>query len=247
MSARVSPRFWAIVAGVVVAISAVIFETSRDVSLSAASMRRPPRPSAPATQADQELAPLPITLDGFSVSGPRPVTVAPGRPVPIELMTRTVALTIETDRFHDVRDGIDRLVADHRGSLVGIVASSVGAAAGAQPRRSLTATVTVPAAEGGAALAAARALGVVSQETPSAEDVTESDRLLRMRLDTARSEDRRLAALLQSTTPVADEQGVRRAEQRALAEATRLTQEEAALLTRASVLTIVLKIEASGS
>jgi hypothetical protein len=220
------------------ATGAVVFEVYRGLDLSAGFVRRPSRPSPSASATDDQRPPMAITIDGVSVQD-EPLQAAGST----RLMARTISLSLSTDRYHDIRDAIDQLVATHHGALVGVVATTAATSAGASSR-SLTATMTVPLVEAVAARVAARTLGTVLQETPSTEDLTDADRALLARIQAARAEDRRLTALLAGgTAGIPDVAGVQRAQSRARTEADRLTLEETALAARAAVVTIVLKIE----
>lgn len=233
-----SPSFLIALALLAVTTGAVVSEVCRGVDLSGGFVRRPRRAGLSAST-DELRPPMAITIDGVSIRSEPPPAAGSAR-----LIARTVTVSLSTDRFHDIRDAIDQLVARHHGALVGIVATTTGSSVGALSRRSLTATITVPVVEADAARLSARALGTLVQESPSTEDLTDGDRALLLRIEAARAEDRRLTGLLSGgTAGIPDIAGVERAQARARAEAERLTAEEMVLAARTAVVTLVLKIE----
>src|SRR5688572_27994945 len=92
------------------------------------------------------------------------------------MIARTVSMSLTTERFDEARSALERAVAAEGGSIAAFTSD------GEPRRRTLRATVRVPAAWLDAALAAFRALGVVKHESLETADVSDSYRDLTVRI-----------------------------------------------------------------
>jgi hypothetical protein len=114
---------------------------------------------------------------------------------PDRMIVRTAEMVMTSDRFDQIRSELERLVAAQQGRLTSLNVSGDPA-----DRRSLRATVGVPAARMEALLAGLRTLGRVQEESLGSDDVTESFRDLGLRTANARREEQRLVELLTRRT-----------------------------------------------
>ncbi len=136
------------------------------------------------------------------------------------MIARTVSMSLTTERFDEARSALERAVAAEGGSIAAFTSD------GEPRRRTLRATVRVPAARLDAALAAFRALGVVKHESLETADVSDSYRDLTVRIRNARIEEQRLVELLKTRTgTVKDVLDVEREIARVRSEAERMAAE----------------------
>ena len=163
-------------------------------------------------------------------------SVAP-QPSDRRMIARTVTMSLTTERFDDIRTALERATAAEGGSIVSL-------SSGGEPRRrTLRATVRVPAARLEAALAAFRALGALKHESLATADVTDSYRDLTIRIRNARVEEQRLVELLKTRTgTVKDVLDVEREIARVRSEAERMTAEAEATRNRATFSLVTLEI-----
>ena len=158
-------------------------------------------------------------------------------PADQRMIARTVTMSLTTERFDDIRTALERATAAEDGSVVSL-------SSGGEPRRrTLRATVRVPAARLEAALAAFRALGVLKHESLATDDVTDRYRDLTIRISNARVEEQRLVELLKTRTgTVKDVLDVEREIARVRGEAERMTAEAEATRNRATFSLVTLEI-----
>ena len=119
------------------------------------------------------------------------VVPPPGGP----MIVRTAGVTLTTRDFEQVRAGLDDILRRHRG-YVGELNISTPAGV----KRTLTATLRVPADQLDATLAEVRKLGRVEAESQSGQEITAQYVDLEARLSNSRNTERRLVDLLQQRT-----------------------------------------------
>jgi anti-sigma factor RsiW len=154
------------------------------------------------------------------------------------MVARAVSLSIVTDRFADVRAALERITADMRG-MVG----SLNMTGDPPTRRSLHATLRVPAARLDAALVEVRKLGQVRQESQSSEDVSDAHRDLVVRISNATKEEARLNDLLVNRTGrLQDVLAVEREVTRVRGEIEQMKAQELAMRNRVTYATISVEI-----
>ena len=157
---------------------------------------------------------------------------------PDRMIVRSARISLTSDRFDDMRPAIDRLLAQHQGRI-----SALNVTGDPSTRRSLHATIRVPAAQLDALLAGIRALGRVQDESLGTDDVTESFRDLGLRTANARREEQRLVELLSRRTgDLADVLAVERELARVRLEIERMEAETRATQQRVDLATIELTI-----
>ena len=162
--------------------------------------------------------------------------VAP-QPSGQRMIARTVTMSLTTERFDDIRAALERATAAEEGSVVSLSSD------GESRRRTLRATVRVPAARLEAALAAFRTLGVLKQESLATDDVTDSYRDLTIRIRNARVEEQRLVELLKTRTgTVKDVLDVEREIARVRSEAERMTAAAETTRNRATFSLVTLEV-----
>jgi len=165
-------------------------------------------------------------------------TAAVPQPSDQRMIARTVTLSLTTERFDDIRTALERATAAEGGSVVSL-------ASGGEPRRrTLRATVRVPAARLDAALVAFRALGVLKNESLATDDVTDSYRDLTIRIRNARVEELRLVELLKSRTgTVKDVLDVEREIARVRSQAERMAAEAETTRNRAAFSLVTVEVD----
>jgi Domain of unknown function (DUF4349)/Putative zinc-finger len=195
-------------------------------------------PSAPAPRVDAQRV-LPslgyVSRPGDKLMGaPQPSD----QPSDQRMIARTVTLSLTTERFDDIRTALERATAAEGGSVVSL-------ASGGEPRRrTLRATVRVPAARLDAALVAFRALGVLKNESLATDDVTDSYRDLTIRIRNARVEEQRLVELLKSRTgTVKDVLDVEREIARVRSQAERMAAEAETTRNRAAFSLVTVEVD----
>jgi hypothetical protein len=224
-----TPAFLITLALLALVTGGIVFDLSRGADESGGFLHPPRRRAVIEAPVVEPRPPIQITLDGVSLHPDAPQPTGPAR-----LVARTITFGLTTDKFHDIQDAIAKWVAAHHASIVGEEGL---------PGRVLMVTLTVPPDEAEAARVGVRTLGTVLRESAATEDLTDSHRTLLSRIDVARAEDRRLTELLARGGSIQDTAGVTRAQTFAHTEASRLAVEAAAVAARASVVTMVLKIE----
>jgi hypothetical protein len=153
-------------------------------------------------------------------------------------IVRTATLTIVTRDFAAIRPAVDRILRDV-GGFVGSIQVSGETTAG-----SLRGTLRVPANRLADTLAALRALGRVTDETQTGEDVSEQVRDLEARLVNSRNTEKRLTEVLRNRTgDVSDVLQVEREIARVREEIERMDAERANLARRVSYATITLQVD----
>jgi hypothetical protein len=155
-----------------------------------------------------------------------------------QLIVRTAGVSLSTDKFDEIRSGLERVVAAHHGSVAALTAS------GDPPnQRSINATLRVPVAELDAALAGVRALGRVVQESQSSEDVTDAHRDLAIRISNAKIEEQRLDQILKDRTgKLSDVLSVEQEQSRVRTEIEQMEAQELAMRNRATLSTITVDV-----
>jgi len=155
-----------------------------------------------------------------------------------QMIVRTATISLSSDKFDDIRPGLERVVEAHHGSIAALTAS------GDPPnQRSITATLRVPSAELDAALAGVRALGRVLQESQSSEDVTDAHRDLAIRISNAKVEEQRLDQILKDRTgKLSDVLSVEQAQSRVRTEIEQMEAQELAMRNRAALSTITVDV-----
>ncbi len=151
---------------------------------------------------------------------------------------RTVSIRITAIDFDAVRPAVDRILRDVSGFVGEIRTSDAQEAA-----RSLHATLRVPAARLDEAVRALRALGRVTDETQSGDDVTERVVDIEARLANGRNTEKRLGEVLRNRTgKVSDVLEVEREIARVREEIERLDAERTNLERRVTYATITLDV-----
>jgi len=154
------------------------------------------------------------------------------------MIVRTARMVLTSDRFDQIRAELERLVAAHQGRL-----TSLNTSGDPSSRRSLQATVGVPAARLDALLAGLRGLGRVQEESLGSDDVTESFRDLTLRISNARREEQRLVELLtRRTGDLADVLAVEREIARVRLDIERMEAEMRATEQRVDLATVTLTV-----
>jgi hypothetical protein len=155
-----------------------------------------------------------------------------------QMIVRTATISLSTDKFDDIRSGLERVVTTHHGSMAALTAS------GDPPnQRSINATLRVPLAELDAALAGVRALGRVLQESQSSEDVTDAHRDLAIRISNAKIEETRLDQILKDRTgKLSDVLSVEQEQSRVRTEIEQMEAQELAMRNRATLSTITVDV-----
>ena len=155
-----------------------------------------------------------------------------------QMIVRTATMSLSTDKFDEIRPGLERVVAAHHGSVAALTAS------GDPPnQRSINATLRVPVAELDAALAGVRALGRVVQESQSSEDVTDAHRDLAIRISNAKIEEQRLDQILKDRTgKLSDVLSVEQEQSRVRTEIEQMEAQELAMRNRAALSTITVDV-----
>jgi hypothetical protein len=155
------------------------------------------------------------------------------------VVIRTATITLSTDRFDPMREAIERLTADHGGRIGHLEQGGT-----APSPRTLRATLRIPSARLDAALAALRALGRVTRESLSSEEVTDGYRDLRARIANSRREEQRLVELLgRRTGDLADVLQVEQALARVRGEIERMEAQFRSLQDRVDLATIRVDID----
>jgi len=155
------------------------------------------------------------------------------------MIVRTARMVLTSDRFDQIRAELERLVAVHQGRL-----TSLNTSGDPSSRRSLQATVGVPAARLDALLAGLRGLGRVQEESLGSDDVTDSFRDLTLRISNARREEQRLVELLtRRTGDLADVLAVEREIARVRLDIERMEAEMRATEQRVDLATVTLTVQ----
>jgi hypothetical protein len=110
------------------------------------------------------------------------------------MIARVVTLRLATDAFDTMRAKVEQLASAHSGRIASL---SIG---GDPKRRSLSATLRVPAAKLDALVTSLRALGKMLEESVGTEDVTSAYMDLGIRIANARKAESRLVELLARRT-----------------------------------------------
>ena len=161
------------------------------------------------------------------------------QPASDRMIVRNASMNLISDRFDQIRESIERLVASHQGRV-----TSLNASGDPSSRRSLRATIGVPAARMDALLAGLRGLGKVQEESLGSDDVTESFRDLGLRTANARREEQRLVELLSRRTgDLADVLAVERELARVRLEIERMEAETRATRQRVDLATVTLTVQ----
>jgi hypothetical protein len=161
------------------------------------------------------------------------------QPASDRMIIRTASISLTSDRFDQIRESLEKLVATHQGRI-----TALNATGDPSNRRSLRATVGVPAARLDALLAGLRGLGRVQDESLGSDDVTESFRDLGLRTANARREETRLVELLSRRTgDLADVLAVERELARVRLEIERMEAETRATQQRVDLATVTLTVQ----
>ena len=161
------------------------------------------------------------------------------QPASDRMIVRAASMSLISDRFDQIRESLERLVASHQGRV-----TSLNATGDPSSRRSLRATIGVPAARMDALLAGLRGLGKVQEESLGSDDVTESFRDLGLRTANARREEQRLVELLSRRTgDLADVLAVERELARVRLEIERMEAETRATRQRVDLATVTLTVQ----
>lgn len=171
--------------------------------------------------------------------GPVRQTIPVDQLTPDRMIVRTASMSLISDRFDQIRESLELLVASHQGRV-----TSLNATGDPSSRRSLHATIGVPAARMDALLAGLRGLGKVQEESLGSDDVTESFRDLGLRTANARREEQRLVELLSRRTgDLADVLAVERELARVRLEIERMEAETRATRQRVDLATVTLIVQ----
>jgi len=110
-------------------------------------------------------------------------------------ISRTASLRVTTNDFSGARESVDQIVKTHSGFVASMTISSPK-----NTTQSLSADLTIPAAQCDAALEDLRKLGRVNEERQGAEEVTTQSENLDIRLRNARETEDRLVNILRIGT-----------------------------------------------
>jgi uncharacterized protein DUF4349 len=155
------------------------------------------------------------------------------------MIVRTASMSLISDRFDQIRESLERLVANQQARV-----TSMNITGDPSSRRALHATVGVAAARLDALLTGLRGLGKVQEESLGSEDVTESFRDLTLRTANARREEQRLVELLSRRTgDLADVLAVERELARVRLEIERMEAETRATRQRVDLATVTLTVQ----
>ena len=161
------------------------------------------------------------------------------QPASDRMIVRTASVSLISDRFDQIRESLERLVASHQSRV-----TSLNATGDPSSRRSLRATIAVPAARMDALLTGLRSLGKVQDESLGSDDVTESFRDLGLRTANARREEQRLVELLSRRAgDLADVLAVERELARVRLEIERMDAETRATRQRVDLATVALTVQ----
>ena len=161
------------------------------------------------------------------------------RQVTDRMIVRNATMALTSDRFDQIRAELERHVAAHQARV-----TSLNISGDPSSRRSLRATVGVPAARLDALLTGLRTLGRVQEESLGSDDVTESFRDLGLRTANARKEEQRLVELLtRRTGDLSDVLAVERELARVRLEIERMEAEIRATQQRVDLATVTLTIQ----
>jgi hypothetical protein len=154
------------------------------------------------------------------------------------MIVRSATISLTSDHFEQMRQAVARLTTQHQGRVAAL--TMIG---DPSTRRSLRATLRVPAAQLDALLAGIRTLGRVQSESIGTDDVTESFRDLGLRTANARREEQRLVELLSKRTgDLADVLAVERELARVRLDIERMEAETRATQQRVNLATIDLTV-----
>lgn len=134
----------------------------------------------------------------FQAPAAPPSQVVPSQPARQTQVTRTASLRIAAASFDQVRAAIERITANTGGFVERLIAAST------PPTRAVHATLRIPAANLGTALAELRMLGQVIEDSQSSTDVTDQIVDLGTRLANARATEQRLVAVLRQSGKISD-------------------------------------------
>ena len=201
----------------------------------------PPAPAPPAPPPPP--SPPPVVAGQGQAGGGRQLMQRPAEGQPAQardrMIIRTARMVLTSDRFDQIRAELERLVAAHQGRL-----TSLNMSGDPSSRRSLHATVGVPAGRLDALLAGLRGLGRMQEESLGSDDVTESFRDLTLRISNARREERRLVELLtRRTGDLADVLAVEREIARVRLDIERMEAEMRATEQRVDLATVTLTVQ----
>jgi hypothetical protein len=115
--------------------------------------------------------------------------------IPAPMIARTVSLSVVVKDFGSSRTAMEAILKQYHGYSAQLEVSTPENAA-----RSLQASLRIPSAELGPAVAALKALGRVENESQSGEEVTQQHADLVARLKNARETEERFRAILQQRT-----------------------------------------------
>jgi hypothetical protein len=154
------------------------------------------------------------------------------------MIARTVSLSLVVKDFEASRLTLDAVLARHSGYAANLNASTQQNAA-----RSLQASLRIPAANLGSAVAELKALGHIENETQNGEEVTQQHADLVARLKNSREAEQRLQAiLLQRTGKIGDVLAVEQEIARVRGEIEQMEAEQKSLEHRVDFATIDLNL-----
>jgi type II secretory pathway pseudopilin PulG len=154
------------------------------------------------------------------------------------MIARTAELKLTVEKLDAAREGMDRILAQHRGYIAQLSASAESGSA-----RTLIASLRVPADQLDVCIAELKKLGRVTQESQAGEEVTQQHMDLVARLKNARTTETRLNDVIQqSTGKVKDILDVEKESARVRGEIEQMEAEQKTLEHRVDFATIDLKL-----
>jgi hypothetical protein len=154
------------------------------------------------------------------------------------LITRRAELKLVVEKLDEAREGMDRILSQHKGYVAQLSASAESGSA-----RMVIASLRVPADQLDACIAELKKLGRVSQESQAGEEVTQQHADLAARLKNSRNTEQRLSEVLQKHTgKVKDVLDVEKESARVRGEIEQMEAEQQTLEHRVNFGTIDLKL-----
>lgn len=172
---------------------------AQDLPMAARTGDAPPPPSGPTVIGRPEASgggrPGMSGGRGGESRGLQPLALSRLEPTTGPMIARSVSMSIVTEQFPEARGALERVTTDTGGMV-----SALKMTGDPPARRSLQATLRIPAAQLETALVEVRKIGQVRQESQSSEDIGDAHRDLVVRIDNGTKEEARLNDLLANRT-----------------------------------------------
>ena len=158
--------------------------------------------------------------------------------VSAQMIARKAELSLAVEKLDDARQGMDRILTQHKGYVAELSVSAESSSA-----RTLTASLRVPADQLDVCISELKKLGRVTEESQAGEEVTKRYTDLTARLNNARTTETRLHQVVeQRTGKVTDILEVEKESARVRGEIEQMEAEQKALEHRVDFATIDLKL-----